>query len=293
MSIGEKIRRLRTQHDMTQREFAKIAGVSDKTVSAWERDQKIPRLGAAKAIGTYFGIPMGDLLDPDDRDPEVVLAESHKMFKKHLDLALTTWGITPERMARDMAVPLARVHQLMAGERPTEREFTTVSTYFHTPQSLFLDGSSPLSSDFRNVAPVTLTANAAPRIPVLGRVPAGIPIEAVTDVIEEIELPGRFVGDGYEYFALLVTGESMFPEYRDGDVVIVRRTVTADTGDDVVAMVGTSDATLKRLTVMNNGITLRPLNPSFEELLFSTDEIYSIPVTIAGIVVEQRRMRRR
>ena len=126
----------------------------------------------------------------------------------------------------------------------------------------------------------------------LGRVPAGIPIEAITDIIEEIDLSGHSVQDGYDYFGLLVTGDSMLPEYRDGDIVILRMQQTAQTGDDVVAYIGNSDATLKRLTVTENGIQLRPLNPSYEIRSFSNEEIRTLPVTIAGIVIEQRRTRR-
>ena len=143
-----------------------------------------------------------------------------------------------------------------------------------------------------NLLPLRETLSAGSKIPVLGKVPAGIPIEAVQDIIDEIELSEKLSADSHDYFALLVSGNSMYPEYMDGDIVIVRKQDTAETGDDVVAYVNGNDATLKRLVRSMRGITLRPLNPEFEPRTFTNEEIESIPVRIAGIVVEQRRNRR-
>ena len=82
-------------------------------------------------------------------------------------------------------------------------------------------------------------------------------------------------------------------DLRIGCSNIVIERIVGQTGDDVVAYIGNSDATLKRLTVTENGIQLRPLNPAYQIRSFSNDEIRTLPVTIAGIVIEQRRTRRR
>lgn len=287
MTIGENIRRLREMHELTQRELGAIAGVSDKAVSTWENDFKIPRMTAIKRMAAYFGIPAGDLLDDTHKKTSQTVA-----FSTILSQWCLSWGRTPEQVAVELHLPSNRMQQLMAGTTPTEEELALLSSYFHTPRTVLRDGTSPLAEDLHNVKPIHLFP-ASRRIPVLGRVPAGVPIEAVTDVIEEIELSGHSVQDGYDYFGLLVTGDSMFPEYLDGDIVILRAQQTAETGDDVVAYIGNSDATLKRLTVTENGIQLRPLNPAYEIRSFSSDEIRTLPVTIAGIVIEQRRTRRR
>ncbi len=286
MTIGENIRRLRELHELTQRELGAIAGVSDKAVSTWENGSKTPRMTAIKRMAEYFGIPAGDLLE-DIHNKTAQPAT----FSTVLSQWCLSWGRTPEQVAEELHLPTSRMQQLMAGNPPTEEEIALLSSHFRSPRTVLRDGTSPLSEDLHNVKPVHLFP-AARRIPVLGRVPAGVPIEAVTDIIEEIDLSGHSVQDGYEYFGLLVTGDSMFPEYLDGDIVILRMQQTAQTGDDVVAYIGSSDATLKRLTVTENGIQLRPLNPAYEIRSFSNDEIRTLPVTIAGIVIEQRRTRR-
>ena len=73
-------------------------------------------------------------------------------------------------------------------------------------------------------------------VPVLGQIPAGIPIEAIEDILDYEDLSDREANDGYDYFGLRVTGNSMYPEYIGGDTIIVRRQETAETGDDAVVM---------------------------------------------------------
>ncbi len=126
-------------------------------------------------------------------------------------------------------------------------------------------------------------------IPVLGKIPAGIPVEAIEYVIDEIDLTPSLSNDNYDYFALMVTGNSMYPKYLDGDTIIVRKQPTADSGQDVVAFVNGYDATLKQLEIHQKGIRLKALNPEYESKFFTNEEIEKLPVTILGRVVELRR----
>lgn len=142
-----------------------------------------------------------------------------------------------------------------------------------------------------SVRPLSAPLTSGTTISVLGEVPAGIPIEAVENIIDEIELSEKMSNDGFEYFALLVSGDSMYPEYMDGDIVIVRRQPNAETGDDVIAYVNGYNATLKRLIKSERGITLRAVNPAYETKTYSNEEIQTLPISIAGVVVEQRRSR--
>lgn len=132
------------------------------------------------------------------------------------------------------------------------------------------------------------------RIPVLGSVPAGIPIEAIEDVIGFEDVPSSWGNGGREYFALQVNGDSMYPEYLDGDIVIVRKQSVADTGDDVVIYVNGYDATLKRLRLNPDGsLSIIPINPQYAPRTFTPEEIQAMPVSIAGVVVELRRTKKR
>lgn len=140
-----------------------------------------------------------------------------------------------------------------------------------------------------NLSPINAPLTAGAKIKVFGRVPAGIPVEAIEDIIDEIEISEKMANDDHEYLALLVTGESMLPIYQDGDIVIIRKQETANTGDDIVAYVNGYDATLKRLQRYKEGIRLKALNPNFESRFYTNAQIESLPVRILGIVVEMRR----
>lgn len=129
------------------------------------------------------------------------------------------------------------------------------------------------------------------KIPVLGTIPAGIPLEAIEDIIDYEEIPQSFLSGGKEYFALTVKGDSMWPDYLPGDVVIVRKQPICNSGDDCIVYVNGYDATLKQLKFNNedHSLTLIPRNQSYPPRTYTQEEIQALPVTIAGVVVELRR----
>ena len=128
------------------------------------------------------------------------------------------------------------------------------------------------------------------RINVYGTIPAGIPMNAVEDIIDTEDIPLDWLEGGREYFALRVKGDSMYPVYLDGDTVIFRKATTCRSGDDCVVYIGESDATLKRVKLNDDGsIELRPINPNYPPRIFTSDEVKAGAVTIGGIAVELRR----
>lgn len=128
------------------------------------------------------------------------------------------------------------------------------------------------------------------RIPVLGAIPAGIPIEAIEDIQDWEEIPSTWGAGGREYFGLRVVGDSMYPKYLAGDTVILRKEPTCDSGDDCAVLVNGNDATLKQVILHEDGsVELHPINPSYPPRTFSPEEVESTPVQIIGVVVELRR----
>ena len=127
------------------------------------------------------------------------------------------------------------------------------------------------------------------RIPVLGRIPAGIPLEMIEDIIDYEEISNDMLKGGKEYFALKVTGDSMFPEYLDGDVLIVLKIEDCESGQDAIVSVNGFDATFKRDFKSDNGITLQPLNNNYQPQFYSNKDIKNMPIKILGIVKQIRR----
>lgn len=126
------------------------------------------------------------------------------------------------------------------------------------------------------------------KIPVLGRVAAGIPIEAIENIIDTEEIPEEMARRG-EYFGLKVKGTSMQPVICDGDIVIVRKQEDADSDEIVIATVNGDDATCKRLMKYEGGLSLISYNPEFAPMTFTDKQLEEIPVRIIGRVVEERR----
>jgi len=127
------------------------------------------------------------------------------------------------------------------------------------------------------------------RIPVLGSVVAGIPLEAIEDIIDYEEIDEELARTG-DFFALQVRGDSMEPVLYEKDVVIVRKQTTADTGDIAIVLINGNDATVKKIRRERGGVMLIGYNAAAYEPHFYTDvEIKNLPVQILGKVIELRR----
>ena len=124
-------------------------------------------------------------------------------------------------------------------------------------------------------------------VPVLGKVAAGIPISAIEDIIDYEEISDKLAHTG-DFFALKIKGDSMTPDIKDGSVVIVRQQDDADSGNYVIALINGDDAVCKKLVKNKNGFSLVSINPAYDPMIFSNDEIENTPVSIIGKVVEIR-----
>jgi repressor LexA len=125
----------------------------------------------------------------------------------------------------------------------------------------------------------TRAGGRALELPLLGYVAAGVPIEAVAGS-ETIAVPEDLAGKR-DMYVLRVKGDSMIDEQiRDGDFVIVEDRKTAENGEMVIALVGGSDVTLKKIYLENGRVRLQPANPAVRPLVYSADE-----VQVQGVVV--------
>lgn len=127
------------------------------------------------------------------------------------------------------------------------------------------------------------------RIPILGKVVAGIPIEATEEILGYEEITEHMAKTG-DFFALCVKGDSMFPTICDGDIVIVKRQNCIESGDIAIVLINGEEATVKKVKIADNGMTLIGYNLSvYEPHFYTKEEIASRPVSIIGKVIELRR----
>ncbi len=126
------------------------------------------------------------------------------------------------------------------------------------------------------------------KIPVLGHVVAGIPLEAIADIVGYEEIPESMAKNG-EYFALKIKGQSMSPRIQEGDVVIVKKQPSIESGEIAIVLINGQDATIKQVYLHENGIMLQAFNPAvFPPCFYSNDEIEQLPINILGKVIELR-----
>ena len=125
------------------------------------------------------------------------------------------------------------------------------------------------------------------KIPVLGIVRAGIPMDAVEYIIDYEEIGEDMARQG-EFFGLQIKGDSMEPKISEGDVVIVRKQPDVESGEIAIVLVNGDEATIKKVQKFNGGINLIPSNPAYDVMTYTNEQIEKLPVRVLGKVVELR-----
>lgn len=141
------------------------------------------------------------------------------------------------------------------------------------------------SQEFTTSAP---TSNSAV-VFVYSTIPAGVPMECIEDIIDTEEIPSEMLKGGKQYFGLKIKGNSMYPDYLDGDTIILEKVDDCESGNECCVMVNGSDGTFKKVIKNENGIILQPLNSEYQPMFYTNEQIKSLPVRIIGKVVELRR----
>ncbi len=124
-------------------------------------------------------------------------------------------------------------------------------------------------------------------IPVLGRVVAGIPIDAIEEILDYEEITQEMANSG-EFFALKIKGDSMTPRIQENDVVIVRKQAQVDNGSIAIVLINGNEATCKKVQYNEKGVALISYNSSYTPMFYTKEECLTLPVVVIGKVVELR-----
>lgn len=191
-------------------------------------------------------------------------------------------GLTQAELARLLGVAQQSVAQWEKGKNlPGNVSRQKICDFFGVSSSFLYEDDDKNAEKRKNKKPGV-------KIPVLGCVAAGVPIEAITDIEDYEEIDADMAARG-EYFALRVKGYSMSPRIMPGDIAIVRVQNTFQDGDTCIVQINGNEVTIKQVYKNYNGITLVALNPSvFAPRFFSAADVQKIPVQIIGIVIEVR-----
>lgn len=185
-------------------------------------------------------------------------------------------GLNQKQVADFLGVTRPTYTRYEAGEREPDKHTLNLLADFFDVSIDYLLGrtNSP-----QNVAGI--------QIPVLGEVQAGLPISAITDIIDYEEITPAMASLG-EHFALKVKGSSMEPKFSHGDVVIVRQQSDIDNGDIAIVLIDGESATIKKIQKSEDGIILIATNSNYEPIFYNNEQIEELPVIILGKVIELR-----
>lgn len=190
-------------------------------------------------------------------------------------------GISQEELGKIVGVQRAAVQKWESGKTQNLKRETLkkLAEFFGVSPATFIkEGISENPIEETHIS-----------VPVYGYIPAGVPMEAIEDILGYEDVPSNWARGNKEFFALKIKGDSMYPNYLPGDIVIFEKAETAESGKDVAVMISGDEATFKRLERRADGVTIHPLNPSYPPRTFTNKEIKDFPVRIIGIAKELRR----
>ncbi|XCH78887.1 MAG: XRE family transcriptional regulator [Candidatus Dehalobacter alkaniphilus] len=181
-------------------------------------------------------------------------------------------------LSNDLSVSPSSVSDWLNGKKyPRIDRLQQLADYFNV-----------YKSDLTELKEINIYESKGIRIPVLGIVPCGIPIEAVENVLDYEEISQEMARNGV-YFGLHAKGDSMSPIIENGDTLIIRQQSNIESGQVAIIKVNGDEATCKKVYKNENGITLLPANKLFNTVEYNPEQIEKLPVLIIGRVVEIRR----
>ena len=183
-----------------------------------------------------------------------------------IEQRLNELGIKRSKMLADLGIPSSTFSTWKKKDAAPDRKYlVALSDYLGLSTDYILTGEK------EDIKKIKLDDEPI-QIRVLGKVAAGVPIEAVEDVIGEETISKKMAETG-DYFGLRISGDSMEPTIHHGSIVIVRQQDDVENGDIAIVIVNGEDATCKKIEKFENGIMLVPINKAYEEKFYTNEEI--------------------
>lgn len=191
-------------------------------------------------------------------------------------------GMTQSELAKLLKMQRSTLGMYETGKRePNFETLNMFANFFNVDMNTLMDMNN--TSNQNPSSPVRSI-----KIPVLGTVVAGIPLDAVENIIGWEEISPAMAATG-EHFALRIKGTSMEPRICEGDIVVVRKQEDIESGDTAIVLINGGEATVKKVKKTEEGIMLIANNMAvYSPHFYSNKEIEELPVRIIGKVVELR-----
>lgn len=208
------------------------------------------------------------------------MSEIIDTFANRLSKAVQVKNIKPIELAEKTGIDKSKISSYMSGRYKAKQDGVhKLSKALSVDPAWLMGYDVPMEPNIR----VDELGNPVVSIPLLGTVKAGYDYLAQENWINTVDISKKLAETG-EFFALKIHGDSMSPVLIEDDIVIVRKQDDFENGNIVVALINGNEATVKKGKKNENSILLQPLNTNYEPLIFTKEEMETIPVKIIGIV---------
>lgn len=212
-------------------------------------------------------------------------------FANRLTKALKIKNIKPIELSEKTGIDKSKISSYMSGRYKAKQDgIHIISKILNVDPAWLMGYDVPMDRNFdKNITGMDKKVDKGATVFVYGNIPAGTPIELIENILDTEEIDADMLKGGREFFGLKIKGNSMSPEYLDGDTIILEKVDNCENGQDCCVMVNGDDGTFKRVFKNENGIILQPLNPEYQPMVYTNEQIQSLPIRILGRVVELRR----
>lgn len=215
----------------------------------------------------------------------MILCQRGEIMKKscseRLSQALSIKNITQTELCKKTGIPKSAMSQYIKGSfEPKQDRIYLIAKALNISEAWLMGYDVSMQREEHS-------KKLGIKIPVLGLVRAGIPMDAVEHIIDYEEISETMARQG-EFFALQIKGDSMEPKISEGDVVIVRKQPDVESGEIAIILVNGDEATIKKVQKFNGGVNLIPSNSAYDVITYTNEQIEKLPVRVLGKVVELR-----
>lgn len=207
-------------------------------------------------------------------------------FQNRLATALRIRNMKPVELHEKTNISESLISKYLSGNAVArQRKLSILSEALNINPVWLMGYDAPME----NNASTDELGNPVVDIPLLGSVKAGYDYLAQENRIGTVKVETSLVEDGSDFFALKVKGDSMSPIFIEGDIVIVKKQNDCENNEIAIVIVNGDEGTIKKVRKTEQGIILKPLNPTYDPLIFTNQEIEEMPITIVGIVKQLKR----
>lgn len=207
-------------------------------------------------------------------------------FATRLKKAMQIRNIKAIELSEKAQLPKSAISQYLSGlYEAKQKSIFKLAKVLDVSEGWLMGLDVPMDREIKT----DILGNPVVSLPLIGTVKAGYNYLAQENWVGTVDVETSLVGDGKDYFALKVKGDSMAPVFIEDDIVIIKKQNDCENNEFAVVIINGDEGTLKKIKKTDNGIILQPLNPAYGPVMYTKEEMETVPVLIVGVVKQLKR----